>query len=457
MAARSGAGTGVVVGLVVFVLSTIFLLVLTIVFYSKASKAQDEKLAAESTLNKYISRTELNTDQFQAIEQNSMGATAMGFLVEQQRDVMGKVLGDPNASSADLAERLGRFSENENATYVDVLQQLTQERNAARSEASGYQQQLAAAQGTLRDRDAALTQLRTSHEEEVQAVKDLINSYGSDVQRYGQDVSKTKGDMLRALQDLENSFDAQVRQMEGTIDNLRTSVAMKDSQLQVYQDVMEDIRVKGQNPALLVDGNILDTPNAEGQVFINRGRVDHVTLGMTFEVYDNESQLTVARDGTFNRGKASIQVIKVGETTSTAKVTRDSHGKPIVRNDVIANAVYDPKKEFLFLVHGKFDLNGDGRPSAAETEQIKHLIRDWGGKIYEGEQMRGDLDFLVLGEQPNQPMSLRSNPSEAEVAIWVEQNQAYQTYNELLRDAMQASIPVLNQNRFLILIGHTNT
>ena len=39
MAVRSGAGTGVVVSLVVFILTTFFLLILTIVFYSKQTKA----------------------------------------------------------------------------------------------------------------------------------------------------------------------------------------------------------------------------------------------------------------------------------------------------------------------------------------------------------------------------------------------------------------------------------
>ena len=41
MAIRSGAGTGVIVSLVVFVLATVFLLVLSIVFYA-ANREQAE-------------------------------------------------------------------------------------------------------------------------------------------------------------------------------------------------------------------------------------------------------------------------------------------------------------------------------------------------------------------------------------------------------------------------------
>ena len=52
MATRIGGGTGVIVALVVFVLSTVFLLVLTIVFYAgqtreREERASDKKLLAE--------------------------------------------------------------------------------------------------------------------------------------------------------------------------------------------------------------------------------------------------------------------------------------------------------------------------------------------------------------------------------------------------------------------------
>ena len=54
MAVRSGAGTGVVVSLVVFILTTFFLLVLTIVFYSGQSKAEVAQADAEKQLSVYV-------------------------------------------------------------------------------------------------------------------------------------------------------------------------------------------------------------------------------------------------------------------------------------------------------------------------------------------------------------------------------------------------------------------
>ena len=68
MAARTEAGTGVVVSLVVFVLSTIFLLVLTIVFYARQSKEIQAAVAAEESLATYVTREQRNRAEIKALE-----------------------------------------------------------------------------------------------------------------------------------------------------------------------------------------------------------------------------------------------------------------------------------------------------------------------------------------------------------------------------------------------------
>ena len=73
MAVRSGAGTGVVVSLVVFILTTFFLLILTIVFYSKQTKALEAEDSAEKTLATYIKATERNTSGRVTAHQAAMG------------------------------------------------------------------------------------------------------------------------------------------------------------------------------------------------------------------------------------------------------------------------------------------------------------------------------------------------------------------------------------------------
>jgi hypothetical protein len=160
-------------------------------------------------------------------------------------------------------------------------------------------------------------------------------------------------------------------------------------------------------------------------------------------------------DGTMPRGKASLEVIKVGDTTSTCKITRAIPGRPVLRNDVIANAVYDPTYKFKFLIHGKFDVDGDGRASEAEARYLESLVLEWGGTIVSGDQIPGDLDFLVLGLKPTEPPPLRVNAAEVEMEIYITRRQEVETYERLFRQASEAQIPVLNANRFFILIGHT--
>ena len=98
---------------------------------------------------------------------------------------------------------------------------------------------------------------------------------------------------------------------------------------------------------------------------------------MTFEIYDDSAQLRPDANGDMPRGKASVEVIKVGDTTSTAKVTRSNRGRPIVRDDILVNALYDPTYQYKFLVHGRFAANGDGVPASGH-DFVDQRIDDWG-------------------------------------------------------------------------------
>ena len=194
------------------------------------------------------------------------------------------------------------------------------------------------------------------------------------------------------------------------------------------------------DPANLVDGEIIEVAGRGDQVYIDRGKSDQIVLGMTFEVYDDAAQIRPDDEGNFPRGKASIQVVKVGDTTSTAKVTRATKGRPIVSNDVVANAIYDPTYTFKFLVHGRFDVDGDEIATLEETDYLRRQIEAWGGEVVSGDQITGDLDFLVLGIEPvNLP-----NPTDSATATQMqqilEQRLKYQQYQDLFQAAQKSRI-----------------
>jgi hypothetical protein len=136
-----------------------------------------------------------------------------------------------------------------------------------------------------------------------------------------------------------------------------------------------------------------------------------------------------------------------------ARVVRQTPGRPVVRGDLIANAVYSPTHRYRFLVHGLFNIDGDGIPSSSETELIVQRIKDWGGVISDEDRVTGDLDFVVLGDAPRDPPPLSPTASAAEVAAYQQAKAAKNQYEQIFGDATKARIPVLNWNRFQALTG----
>ena len=67
MAARTGAGIGVVVSLVVFVMTTISLLVLSIMFYAGKTEALQGQEEAENLLSKYVTTEQSNREEYKAL------------------------------------------------------------------------------------------------------------------------------------------------------------------------------------------------------------------------------------------------------------------------------------------------------------------------------------------------------------------------------------------------------
>lgn len=459
MAVRTGAGTGVVVSLVVFVLTTVFLLVLAIVFYAGQVKEREAKVASDSALADYVKPRQRSNDLYQEYEtfakQNNMSVAE--YLHDRHATLMRFVDGDPGTKVTDLKERLVRFGVEGDDVLRDVL--IDKERRAAslQNEVDSLKSQLVDQQGLTAEKEAVLRQTLESHRQELDAVQGQIGEYREAAERYRQTVDETIADLERAKDRNKDEYGQRIGELEGENDELRRERVVISDRLKELERIIAQDRIGAKHPAMLVDGRILDSAGPQNQIFIDRGKNDRIVLGMTFEVYDDAASIRVnERTGELPRGKASIQVIKVGETTSTCKITRTVPGRPVVRDDVIANAVYDPDYQFKFLVHGKFDVDNDKRPSEAEAEYLRSLVIDWGGVVVTGEELPGDLDFLVLGVEPPRGNILPSNPTEVQINEYIRRRRALEKYNELFNQAREAQIPVLNANRFFVLIGHTD-
>jgi hypothetical protein len=457
MAVRTGAGTGVVVSLVVFVLTTVFLLVLTIVFYAGQTKEREQRAEAVKDLEKYARNAERNTDLFQAFEgaagQERLSVAA--YLNQRHEDLMQFVDGNPGASLDELQGRLAREGVQPDDVLRDVIADRNRDLRARQGEVDNLNDRLQQAMAQIDVYEADLEKERQAHRDELAAVESQYAGYADANEQYRQELDDAVAALKETEARLRSQYQTQTDQLESEIDALqRERVVLVDRINELESRVSRD-RIRPQRPETLVDGRIIDLATNE-QVFIDRGRRDRIVLGMTFEVYEDPASIRVnPNTGALPRGKSSLQVIKVGETTSTCKITRSVPGRPVVRNDVIANAVYDPEYKFKFLVHGKFDVDGDGRPSEAEAEYLRSQVIEWGGEVVTGDELPGDLDFLVLGVEPPLPPPLAGTASDLEIREYVIKREAHERYNALFSQAGEAQIPVLNDNRFFILIGYT--
>ena len=457
MAARSTSGIGVVVSLVIFIVISVVLLVLTIAFYSGQTREREAAAEAERVMNKYVTAQQRQTDWLRSVEAaaGAQNKSVAQHLQDMYQDLMGYADGNPGSNFQETQTKFTRLGVAQGQSVHSTMQATVNKLRDAESGMQALQQRVTERDNEISNLQAQLQQAQREREEQVAAIEQLYASSKQEIQDGLNQLTDLRGAMDQAKDQLRDEYDGRIRDLEGQLDGALRDNAVLASRVNELEKKVNLSRVKPEDASKLIDGTIIEVTGNNDQVYIDRGRKHRIALGMTFEVYDDVSSIRPLGDGTMSRGKASLEVTKVGETTSTCKVTRATPGRPVIRNDIVANAVYDPTYQFKFLVHGKFDMNNDGRPTDAEARHLESLVMEWGGTVVTGDQIPGDLDFLVLGVVPQEPPPLHADASEVEVDIWVRRRQEVETYQRLFRQASEAQIPVLNANRFFVLIGHT--
>ncbi len=354
MAIRSGAGTGVIVSLVVFVLTTVFLLVLSIVFYAKNREQIDIVKGAEDTLNVYATSKEQSSDAMQTYVSVSKGAnqSVASYLISQIEDRNTILTGNPRATTEEIrAEFHSSLSSGRSiAITIDSLQRSLDSRQ---EEVEAHLSELSNAKSTIRSLEQQLANQTQSAEEEVQVVKEEwqdVQDESIQLNSKANDYFTNRGDRDDRLR---GGFQGRIQQLGEDVDLLRIENSRLESTIVELRDKIDSGRMSAVDPSTLVDGTVLEVSTGD-EVFIDRGFGDRIELGMTFEIYDSPSQLREDLNGVIPRGKASIEVVKVGKTTSTAKITRSTSSQPIVRDNIIVNAIYDPNYKYSLLVNGEF-------------------------------------------------------------------------------------------------------
>lgn len=460
MAVRSGAGIGVTVSLIVFIIATISMLVMAIVFYTGKTKESEARTQADSALATYIKSQERSSDQFKGFEAAAKDnqQSVSRYLYGQYENLMAFAGGDAGAGVKTLQSDVARYGWKQGDTMRSKISDFARDLSARQTELEGMKSQMESLNAQIAEKEAQLKQANEAHQKEVAACEGRISSYRDAGEDYRKRLEAAIADLNKAKDTMRGRYEGQITDLQNEVDELGRKNAVIVGQLDKLEKAQNEARLKAGNPALLVDGHVIDAPGANDTVYIDRGKKDRIVRGMTFEVFGDQAQLAQMNKATgeLPRGKASLLVTSVGETTSQCRITRSSPNTPIIAKDVVANAVYDPAYKFKFLVHGKFDVDNDGKPTEQEAEYLRSLVVDWGGTIVTGDELPGDLDFLVLGVEPPKPSPLPEGASAVVIEDWARKNEANAKYNALMKQAVAAQIPLLNANRFFILIGHAD-
>lgn len=455
MAMRSNGGNGVLIALIIFIFLTVGSATAAILLYGQRNNsneklAQEEQLRMELMYESDAKRKDIAQFKNEARDSRK---SLVGYLVDRSNNYRAFVSGD---AANDIEATRTQFGLDSDTSVAKGYEDIRQENRLLNGRAMEAQNRLRDVESNMSRMNTDYQSLKSSSDDRVNSVMSDIKAYAQAAEQYRQDMTKTQNDYLRAIDDNNTRHKQEVNALEEEIASLTGNQTVLSSRLNELRKVVDSIRVRPRNPAELVDGRVVDVLGSSDQVFINLGRNDRIRPGMSFRVYDDAGKIRIdQRTGQYSEGKASIQVIKVAENTATARVTSSSTARPVVRGDVIANAVFNPEHRFKFLVYGQFDVDGNGTPTHNEADYIRSRIIEWGGEVVEGDQLTGDLDFLVLGDVPEYVFTelISKNATEQEINAMVRKREAYERYEELFQQAINAQIPVLNWNRFRLLTG----
>ncbi len=427
-----------------------------------ASHAADDAAAAQKTYNAVYSPSDRAAVDRLLKERGPGAATSSALgVAEKQIESLKKALGTdasvpeivaPNGIVASTLSQIGIAK----GSLIDAVTNLGGQLAAEKKNNAALQANLdslrAQVEGDKHNYDTASAAANTSAEQ----FKNQLATATTDAATAQAEKQKAIEDAEKNLTAFKDQAEAERRNNVLLIEQMKQQLADKDARIGVLNDEIEKLRPSnktnvGREPA----GTVVRAPTGAGDVYISLGRRDRITPGLTFTVYDPQTGVRFDTDEDA-AGKGSLEVVDVGEAESLCRVTSTTKGQAIQGGDLIANPAYqhDKNRQFHFVVIGDFDLDGDGIASAAERERLIRLMKSWGGII--DDKLTTQTDFLVAGSRPSGATITTDDASTAGSPA-DERTKKQQTYDETIAEAKASTVPILNANRFLAMVGYNNS
>jgi hypothetical protein len=335
---------------------------------------------------------------------------------------------------------------------------------AAVAKINSDQNQMADLQNQIKAEQAQKTQLIADNGAALAAKDQAVAKAVADAQRAVQQLQEYQDSKNQSIKQIEDSRASErqtaqqaVASRDEQLATLQRNLTLANNELDALRNKLGQRRLDPAAPVIRhADGTIVRVGGG-GIVYIGLGAGDQISPGLTFEVYDRLDGIPASAanedDTDLPEGKASIEVIRVGATSSECRVIHQQPNTTLAEGDPIANLVYDPNTKYNFVVYGKFDITHKGAATSQDADIIKRLITQWGGQV--ADHVNVNTDFVVLGEEPQVPQYTSeelSDPINQQRRVAAERDQ--QEYQTIRNAAVELHIPILNQNRFLYLVGY---
>lgn len=272
----------------------------------------------------------------------------------------------------------------------------------------------------IKDRQRLLAeQDKAKLEEDLNSTINRLNQEVASLEQNLQEEKETARNDKIALQNaldknLNELRNAQ-RQHETVRSDLQTRLATSTGNERQLQENNETLKNRIDEMLREVfdrpDGEIIKTFARNNVVYIDLGLLHGLREGQAFAVYDRSVT-------NFEKGanKASIEVTRVFDSQSEARITMENPEIPILPGDFVLTPTWEPGQRVRIALAGIFDLDGDGR---SDTDRLIQMVRSQGGEVAvwhdEEGQIQGKIDpsirFLVLGDRPDLGIGSRSNPA----------------------------------------------
>jgi hypothetical protein len=474
-----GSRGGLVTALAAFTILFVTAAIFAIYFNVQLSATKLEFDNYKKNYNGIVSETELSTPDIatlQALKTDSSSGyspndTVMDIALKQRgaltQDITGSAV-DPVEAEKSVASALAAANKaieggnaklpSDHDNLAGAVTTLADALNARKNQLNDLSAQLKKAQGDLTAANTAIAVQNEAREKSVQEaqaqaaaelakVTDQFNANKAVVDQ----LQKDQVDAAKKAQDAAQAEQAQLAEA-----NQKLAKAAQEKE--AVQEKLANRRPDVSNAAIRQpDGRIIRLPG-NNICYINLGQGDQVSAGLTFEVYSKSTGVpgippNASGDEQLPAGKASIEITRVGATSSECRIVHVVPGEVLSEGDVIANLVYDPNTKYNFFVYGDFDLADTGHTEAADEKVIERLVTQWGGNLVN--DVNVDTDFVVLGKEPSLPNYTKEEQENPQIADKMAKAQAaIDKYQELRQTARDLHIPILNQNRFLYYVGY---